>query len=105
MHLLLFRLPKTPITTVYIINTFQKHISPNPLAIRGVVMHVQSLQGTQIHVVGNGATEAVVVEIPDTVGRRDRCGGIIFARFLANLSRTRTPNTTPHNASWSAFAQ
>ena len=43
------------------------------MAVRGVAMHVQGLQGTQIRVVGNGATEAVVVEIPNIVGWRAGC--------------------------------
>ena len=43
-------------------------MSPNPLAIHDVVMHVQAFQGAEIRVVGNGATQAVVMEMPVTVG-------------------------------------
>ena len=49
-----------------------QHVSPNQFAIRGVVMHVQAFQGAEILVVGNGATEAVVVQIPDMVGQIER---------------------------------
>ena len=37
------------------------------------MMHVQGLQGIQIRVVGNGATEAVVAEIPNIEGQRAGC--------------------------------
>ena len=49
-----------------------QHVSPNQFAIRGVVMHVQAAQGAEIRVVGNSATQAVVVEIADMVGQIQR---------------------------------
>ena len=38
-------------------------------------MHVQAFQGAEIRVVGNGATQVVVMEMPNLMGQRDRYDG------------------------------